>query len=306
MSKGKSYSGGKGSSQGSYPKLDPNQCAYCHNFGHPKADCRKMQHDKAAGGVRQVHEDGDADQAGKNVNRGASSSNAAPPSNVQNIRAVSKVGPHVPYVQDLTDFEQYPFVDESLHSSVCVFQQHGMTSTDNDDDDDKWSFSPFLSTECDLQHVRAIPLNSDGGRVVEVLLDSGAGSSVLPLDCANLDHAVAVDTASRFVDAQGAQIQLRGRRVAEVCLGNDVIIKEQFMVETVTGPIICLGRLLRSGWDISRINGELRLCKDGYSFATYYRKNSLYTQGVISKISNMNEVAEESGAQAINAIRLTS
>ena len=46
------------------------------------------------------------------------------------------------------------------------------------------------------------------------------------------------------------------------------------MVETVTGPIICLGRLLRSGWDFSRINGELHLCKDGYSFATYYRKNT--------------------------------
>lgn len=145
---------------------------------------------------------------------------------------------------DLTDFEQYSCVDASLHSSACVVQQHDMTLTD---DDDAWTFSPFLLSECDIQHVRAIPLHRDGGRVLEILLDSGADSSVLPRDCVKLGHALAVDQSSRFVDAQGAPIQLQGRRIPEVCLGNDVVIKEQFMVESVTGPIICLGRLLRSG-----------------------------------------------------------
>ena len=202
-----------------------------------------MQNGKAAGGVRQVQDDGGSDQNDGSGNNGASSSNASPPSNVQNIRAVSKVGPHVPYVQDLTNFEQC--FDASEHSSVCAVQHHDMTFTD---EDDAWTFSPFLSSECDIQHVRAIPLNRHGGRVVEILLDSGADSSVLPLDCANLGHALAVDQSSRFV-AQGAPIQQQGRRIAEVCLGNDVILKEQFMVAAVTGPIICLGRLLRSGWD---------------------------------------------------------
>jgi len=144
------------------------------------------------------------------------------------------------------------------------------------------------------------------GHIVEILLDSGADSSVLPLECASLGHAVQTDPSSRFVDAQGAPIHQRGRRVAEVCLGTDVIIKEQFMVASVTGPIICLGRLLRSGWDFKRVNGELHLCKDGYSFSTYYRKNSLYTQGVISKIANISEASGEPEAQSVNAIRLTS
>ena len=74
FSKGKSQSGGKGSNQGSYQKLDPNQCAYWYNFGHRKADCRKVQHDKAAGGVRQINESGDADPSDNNANSGASSS----------------------------------------------------------------------------------------------------------------------------------------------------------------------------------------------------------------------------------------
>ena len=111
-------------------------------------------------------------------------------------------------MQDLTDFEQYLCFDASEHSSVCAVQHHDMTFTD---EDDAWTFSPFLASEFDIQHVRAIPLNRDGGRVVEILLDSGADSSVLPLDCANLGYALAVDQSSRFVDAQGAPIQQQGR-----------------------------------------------------------------------------------------------
>ena len=60
---GKSNYGGKGSNQSGNQKLDPNQCAYCFKFGHRKADCRKMQSDKAAGNVRQINET-DADNGG--------------------------------------------------------------------------------------------------------------------------------------------------------------------------------------------------------------------------------------------------
>ena len=308
FSKGKSDGSGKGSYQSGYQKLDPNQCAYCFKFGHRKADCRKMQSDKAAGGVRQVHEtNGDSVDDSSNAvssNTGASSSNApASQPSVQNIRAVSNVGPHVPFVQDLTAFEQYSCEHPISFSRICAVQHHDMSCTD---DDDSWTYSPFLPASSDIQCICAIPSHDRGGHIVEILLDSGADSSVLPLECASLGHAVQTDPSSRFVDAQGAPIHQRGRRVAEVCLGTDVIIKEQFMVASVTGPIICLGRLLRSGWDFKRVNGELHLCKDGYSFSTYYRKNSLYTQGVISKIANISEASGEPEAQSVNAIRLTS
>ena len=50
--------------------------------------------------------------------------------------------------------------------------------------------------------------------------------------------------------------------MAEVCFGSDVIIKEHFMVASGRGPIMCLGRWLRSGWGFTLVNGELHLCKD--------------------------------------------
>jgi len=70
--------------------------------------------------------------------------------------------------------------------------------------------------------------------------------------------------------------------------------------------IMRLGRWLRSGWDLRRVSGELHLRKDGYSFAAYSRKNSLYTQGVISKVTSISEAAVEPEAQSISVIRLTS
>ena len=197
FSTGKSDLGGKGSNQSGYQKLDPNQCAYCFKFGHRKADCRKMQSDKAAGGVRQINDTNadtvdDSSTVYNGSSNGASSSNApASQSNVRNIRAISRVGLHVPSVQDLTAFEQNPCVSSDSVSRICVVQCHDMSCTDDDDDDDDggggdddddlWTYSPFLSASCDIQHICAIPSNDHGGHVVEILLDSGADSSVCRL-----------------------------------------------------------------------------------------------------------------------------
>ena len=142
FSTGKSDLGGKGSNQSGYQKLDPNQCAYCFKFGHRKADCRKMQSDKAAGGVRQINDTNadtvdDSSTVYNGSSNGASSSNApASQSNVRNIRAISRVGLHVPSVQDLTAFEQNPCVSSDSASRICVVQCHDMSCTDDDDDDD--------------------------------------------------------------------------------------------------------------------------------------------------------------------------
>ena len=41
-------------------------------------------------------------------------------------------------------------------------------------------------------------------------------------------------------------------RVAELVLG-DVVIREQFIVAPVTGPIVCLVKLLKAGWEFQRM-----------------------------------------------------
>ena len=133
------------------------------------------QSDKAAGGVRQVNETNadsvdDSSTVYNGSSHGASSSNApASQFHVQNIRAVSRDGKHVPFAQELTAFEQYPCVFSISASSVCVVQHHDVRCADDDDDDDDdfWTYSPFLSASCDFQHVRAIPSTDHGGHVVE-------------------------------------------------------------------------------------------------------------------------------------------
>ena len=67
----------------------------------------------------------------------------------------------------------------------------------------------------------------------------------------------------------------------------DVVIREQFIVAPVTGPIVCLVKLLKAGWEFQRVDGVLHVCKDGHGFPLCYRKNSLYAEGVISKVSQL-------------------
>lgn len=75
-----------------------------------------------------------------------------------------------------------------------------------------------------------------------------------------------IDKSSHFVDAQGSPLGVTDKRVAELTLGNNVVIKEQFIVAPVTGPIVCLVKLRKAGWDLQRVDGVLHLCKDGHGF----------------------------------------
>ncbi len=116
-----------------------------------------------------------------------------------------------------------------------------------------------------------------GGKV-EILWDSGVHSNILPLSCGHVGHAICLDASSRFVDAQGAPLGVSDKRVAELVIG-DAVIGEQFIVAPVTGPIVCLVKLLKAGLEFQRIDGVLLyLCKDGHGFPVYYRKNSLYNE----------------------------
>ena len=70
---------------------------------------------------------------------------------------------------------------------------------------------------------------------------------------------------------------------------------------------MCSVRLLKSGWEFLTIDGVLHLCKDGHGFPVYFRKNSMYTQGIISKVSELGVDEHNVGSSSsINAIRLTS
>ena len=122
------------------------------------------------------------------------------------------------------------------------------------------------------------------------------------MSCGHVGHSISLDASSRFVDAQEAPLGVSDKRVAELVLG-DVVIREQFIVAPVTGPIVCLVKLLKAGWEFQQVDGVLHLCKDGHGFPLYYRKNSLYAKGVISKVSQVPSDGSTSSG-AVRAIRL--
>ena len=305
-SKGKS-NGAKSWGQ-SQTKLDPNQCSYCLNFGHRKFQCRKYQADKSSGNVRQINEDSydgastAAETSISAVPTSAGVSTAATstsPNPAQNVRKIASV---TPYLQDLTLGGDYTAASAFASSSISMVQQVDMydIAITDDDDDDCWTYSPYITE--DIHHVRTVAYDFPSGGKVEILLDSGADSSVLPLSCGHVGHSISLDASSRFVDAQGAPLGVSDKRVAELVLG-DVVIREQFIVAPVTGPIVCLVKLLKAGWEFQRVDGVLHLCKDGHGFPLYYRKNSLYAEGVISKVSQVPSDGSASSG-AVRAIRL--
>ena len=96
---------------------------------------------------------------------------------------------------------------------------------------------------------------------VEVVLDSGADGSVLPLEYAHIGlHDESFHKDSAYVDAQGKPINVRGSRIAEVQLGS-VRFKERFIIAAVTSPLISMGRLLKDGWCLENNGGTMKLVR---------------------------------------------
>ena len=113
------------------------------------------------------------------------------------------------------------------------------------DDDDSWTFcnspsfglfSSTVHTSDEVDCIRAI--GSVSPTPVEVVLDSGADGSVLPLEYANIGlHDESFHKDSAYVDAQTKPINAWGARIAEVQLGS-VRFKERFIIAAVTSPLI--------------------------------------------------------------------
>ena len=93
--------------------------------------------------------------------------------------------------------------------------------------------------------VRALQKRSEA--TIDIILDSGADCSALPLEHAHVGHDAAGPVAmAGYVDAQGNPLKVKATRDAEVTLAATVF-KERFVVAPVTSPLICLGhRILRS------------------------------------------------------------
>ena len=225
------------------------------------------------------------------VSTGGSSSNSG------NVRLLTQVSSG--FVEDLSSCGRYN--GGSLHhfrvlqESSCPI--HDMSSTN---DDGHWEFAHDVA---DLSHVRTVTYVPQPGEPIEVLLDSGADGSALPLSFGHMGVSVGGSHGMNYVDAQGSPLGIQDVRVAEIQFG-DVCIPNKFIIAPVTGPIISLGLLMKLGWIFSREDGVLMLVKEGHSFPIEFRKNSIVAHGTISLLQDVADPVQDVN-RSISAIRLT-
>ena len=121
------------------------------------------------------------------------------------------------------------------------------------------------------------------GDPVDIILDSGADGSVLPMSYAHVGTSVLSQQESSYVDAQGAPIKIHDIRLAEITM-NGVRFKEKFLIGNVTTPLLSLGRFFRAGWSICN-DGSFCLVKGSEKIDIGFRRNSLVAKGFIRVIS---------------------
>lgn len=128
---------------------------------------------------------------------GVSTTNNGSNSSSGNVRSITRVSTPGPFIEDLSSGSAYKSVRfcsttsygmNVLQRVSCEF--HNMCITD---DDGHWDFPSYESDlfPAEPSHLRAISNAPMPGDTIEVLLDSGADGSALPLSYGN--HGVSVE-----------------------------------------------------------------------------------------------------------------
>ena len=193
----------KGGSKGQSKQADANRCNYCGGYGHWKRDCRKFQADKASGQVRQVENDETSQRAASSPSStGTGTAQHSPSATSYRSGNVNRVAfnDSTVIIEDLTEFSESP---GHGHSSLRMVQacslQFDMSSTD---DDNMWTCAPGCQADFPVRnHVRMMSVAGEPSS--EIILDSGADTSALPLSCADVGESCHGVGLQDYVDAQG-------------------------------------------------------------------------------------------------------
>ncbi|CAE7220909.1 unnamed protein product [Symbiodinium sp. CCMP2592] len=276
--------GKKGSPKGS---LSLVECWKCGKRGHYAAECRSR--------VNQVNQDDDAAsvQTRATTSSATTASTAAPAAKAQ-VRRV--------HVVDLERLDEDQVLGVEFLGSVRMVQE---VDSDAEDElscssvqcftigsDNESEFSFELCSSLDLTaddsgeleaesafHVRAVAADPN---LHEVILDSGADCTVLPLS-SFADVGQHSRESSFLLDAQGNRIpqgQVRTSVVFEVegIDGEIIQFRDKAVLAQVRQPLFCFGKLLRDQW-LPELNPQQGWClrKGERSFGVHWSKNSLAT-----------------------------
>jgi len=151
--------------------------------------------------------------------------------------------------------------------------------------------------DCDL-NVFSVRAFHFAGDPVDIILDSGADASVLPMSYAHVGTSVLSQQESSYVDAQGAPIKIHDIRLAEITMGG-VRFKEKFLIGNVTTPLLSLGRFFRAGWSICN-DGSFCLVKGSEKIDIGFRCNSLVAKGFIRVISDASTTGSNTSTTGLN------
>ena len=273
---GKSKGKDKGKNKGKGGQKGP--CHSCGKMGHLARDCwgQSIQHVSSSDTASTVSGPSVAPSSG--MSSSASTAGSSKP-------RVNRVGASVPMIVELddsdreidltifaleSDCEQHVNMVQLRGASDCVEEQSTCFSVESctnipvfdvsaDDANDEWtvfqgdSFNLLDPDDWSLEGPRVLAVSSGRGRSTEIVMDSGADASVLPLSCLGVGESVQPESTG-FSDAQGHALKAFDWRLCTVELGN-VRIRERFLVSNVTCPLLASGKLRKAGWGIVN-NGD--------------------------------------------------
>ena len=129
---------------------------------------------------------------------------------------------------------------------------------------------------------------------IEVVVDSGADASCLPMSWAQVGKSAGPDK-QWYRDAQGNRIAGRETRTATIEIGG-VKFREQWLLSTVTQPLFCVGKLMKkNGWDIVHDRDRIPhlTSPDGnVRVPMFYKNYSLHAKGFIRGVAAETSQAE--------------
>ena len=176
---------------------------------------------------------------------------------------------------DLTiyDISQNDQVElETMYAALDVCNEHAHEG-----------LRPLDARNQHVHSVRALQKRSEA--TIDIILDSGADCSALPLEYAHVGHDASGHVSmAGYVDAQGNPLKVKTTRDAEVTLGATVV-KERFVVAPVTSPLICLGHLYKAAYFVQPRDGGLVLTNGSDAIPMGYRNQSFVIKGTIRMLA---------------------
>ena len=130
-------------------------------------------------------------------------------------------------------------------------------------------------------HVRGV----SGDKVVNIILDSGADMSALPMEYFTIGKWLS--KRSVLKDAEGRTMKCGDLRQALVVLeggeGNQVHMRETFALSNVKEPLLALGKLIKKGWKAVCEQDGVMLSFGTFHKSVQFRNRSLVTSAVIRR-----------------------